>query len=72
MMPSEQITKAIALCQLARYFEAGGVATTKEIAERYEMSQRAVQRWMNDLSAYIVPLVQEQAPSGRVWRRFEG
>lgn len=66
MTPSQQVAKAICLAQLARRFEAGETVTARHVAEEYGVSLRNSQRWLNDISSYLVPLVYEEGK----WRRF--
>jgi len=70
---TQQEEKTVALVRLVRLFEAGGSATTREVAEWFGVSRRTAQRWLLIVDVHLVPLA-SSGPSGEGgwrWRRLE-
>ena len=64
-----EIPKAVAMTAIARFFEAGGCTTVEVLAEKYEKSPRAIQRWLGDIDRHILPLARR--PGTPYWRKWE-
>lgn len=68
------MTRAHRWVVLMRFFEGGGKATANQLALRYGVHKRTIQRDLHDISA-LIPLVsvpvQKIGPPESVYQRYE-